>query len=176
MNVALPRKIAAALLIALASAIAGISSYYVVVTLRSLDDLLLCAIGKDSLVPKPLCLAYILQRDLDAPERDALNAGIGATWAVSSGIQTDREKLLRHLLAQGIDINAANRRHGFTALHRAMLENDADAVTLLLKYGADRSVRDTRRGLTALEWAQREQGKPGQPDRSRIIGLLNPRR
>jgi hypothetical protein len=60
---------------------------------------------------------------------------------------------LVELLAPGASVDA-QLANGITALHIAAMSGDVDSITLLLKCGADKSLRD-RTGQSALDWAQR---------------------
>lgn len=56
--------------------------------------------------------------------------------------------IAERLLLAGADVNAQNN-HGKTALMEAILHNDVEAVTLLMRFGANVHLRD-RKGNTAL--------------------------
>jgi hypothetical protein len=86
--------------------------------------------------------------------------------------RTRANEMLAFLLAQGVNLDHADVRTGQTALHAAVVDNDPQAVKLLLKHGARTNIRDVRQH-TPLELAQQlQQVQPAQ-DRSRIIQLLN---
>jgi ankyrin repeat protein len=65
--------------------------------------------------------------------------------------------LLEQMLVDGVEINAKDAS-GRTLLHWAVENDHVDAVRLLLKYGADRSIMDRSRN-TAYQLA-RKRGNP----------------
>jgi len=71
----------------------------------------------------------------------------------------------KKLIGQGANVNWKNNKIGSTALIRAATEGKVEMVKLLLKAGADRTLKNNR-GETALSWAQ-------EMDRPDIIQLLN---
>lgn len=74
-----------------------------------------------------------------------------ADLRVTEAVQSENKTLLRSLLAQKADVNAASV-DGTTALHWAVEYDDADAVDLLLKAGARVDAAD-RYGMTPLFYA-----------------------
>lgn len=155
--------------------VAGSWSYVVARTIADFESLLLCSQGKDELIPKSLCQAYLFNFRGKPEEIAALNRGVGIGWVIRAEHETDRLKLVIFLIDKGVDINAIDPRSGITALHTAVIENDLPAVKLLLENGADRSVKDRSRGKTPLEFALELKEKPKQPDRTAIIRALQNR-
>jgi ankyrin repeat protein len=72
--------------------------------------------------------------------------------------------LLEQMLVDGVEINAKDAS-GRTLLHWAVENDHVDAVRLLLKYGADRSITDRSRN-TAYQLA-RKRGNPA------VLNLFN---
>lgn len=146
--------------------------YVVVGTLSNFELLLLCSQGKDEVTPKSLCQSYLFNFGGRPEDIAALNEGIGVGWVIRAEDEADRTKLVSFLLEKGVNIDAIDQRSGITALHTAVIENDLPAVKLLLKNGANPSVKDRSRGKTPLEFAFELKGKSTQPDRAAIILAL----
>ncbi len=141
-------------------------------TFIDFQSLLLCSQGKDELVPKMLCQAYLFQFGGKPSEIAELNHGIGIGWVIRARDESDRKKLVEFLLKKGVDINGLDQRSGISALHTAVLENDQSAIELLLHNGANPMIRDRDHKQTPLEFAMELKVKPNQPDRTAIIQLL----
>lgn len=77
-------------------------------------------------------------------------------WAAARG----RHDTVALLVGAGFDVNAYGRQdvpveeHWETALHAAASLDDTDLAALLLRLGADPTLRDARFGATPLEWAR----------------------
>jgi hypothetical protein len=77
-------------------------------------------------------------------------------WAAGRG----RTRPVERLAAAGFDVNALGRSdtpapgRWETALHAAAGNGDGDMVTLLLRLGADREIKDKRFGSTPRGWAE----------------------
>lgn len=59
--------------------------------------------------------------------------------------------ILNWLLDKGADINTITPSDGLTPLHSAIVQNSSDLVALLVQRGADLSIEETKRGMTARE-------------------------
>lgn len=68
---------------------------------------------------------------------------------ISAGLNNDLVKL-NHLLNMGIDPDFQEDIFGMTTLHYAIMHGHVEAVRILIDYGADSEVKNTR-GVTALE-------------------------
>jgi ankyrin repeat protein len=75
-----------------------------------------------------------------------------AAAALVEAASINEGTLLQALLDRGVDINAT-RADNATALHLAAINGNRSMVTLLLKRGADPSIRDTIHDGTATGWA-----------------------
>ncbi len=146
--------------------------YFATSSVKDFQLLLMCSQGRDELIPKSLCQTYLFNFRGTPSEIADINRGIGVVWALSAEDNEDKNKLLKFLLEKGANINSVDERSGVSALHAMVLENDLQAVDLLLKNGADPSIHEARHGKTPLQFAQERAGKPGEPDRSAIIRLL----
>ena len=69
----------------------------------------------------------------------------------------NRLAVLEYLIAQGADLNAANRS-GFTPLHHAVENNAVEAAQLLLQAGADKTI-PTKRGVLPIDTAKQNGNK-----------------
>jgi ankyrin repeat protein len=69
----------------------------------------------------------------------------------------DRKNMatMRAILQRGADVNPASGIYGWTPLHRAAQAGSADAVKILLEFGADVTLRDTELN-TPLHFAAKE--------------------
>ncbi len=69
-------------------------------------------------------------------------------------ITYDNRFMVEYLLEKGIDINATNRRSGFTALMAAACYGRVEIAKLLLSYGASQEAKDSK-GFTAIDFARK---------------------
>ena len=152
--------------------LAGIYGYFVFSTLTNFEFLLICSQGKESLIPKSACQAYLFRFGGSPKDIAQINRGIGTMWALSAEDKDDRIALFQFLLKKGININGLDERSGVSALHATVIDNDPEAVELLLTNGADPTIKDKNGGKTPLDFALDRQGKPGQPDRTLVIDRL----
>lgn len=83
----------------------------------------------------------------DAPPRELAKAKPGSV------AQLARINIAEQLIRAGANVNAADRRHGITALHGAAYTNRPGIVRLLIEAGADPSLA-TKGGATALQMAR----------------------
>lgn len=63
-------------------------------------------------------------------------------------------EMVEYILEQGIDVNVTKRRSRFTPLMAAASYGRVDIARLLLKYGADQKLTDTK-GFTAVDFARK---------------------
>lgn len=105
-----------------------------------------------------------LQRAARAGDPEALRQIV---WAAAQG----RVDAVRLLLDLGLDIDALGRAdvpvegRWETALHAAVSADAPDVVTLLLRRGADTTIRDKRFEGTAADWAE----YLGRPDIAMLL-------
>ncbi len=150
----------------------GLWVYYVSFYMKHIYTLVHCSEGQVAFIPKRLCQTYLFgfrgtQDDVSMINYDGSLPGI-----IASASEEDQAKLLEFLLEKGVDINGLDRRVGVSPLHGAVSDNDLQVAELLLRYGANPSIRDKKHNLTPLERALQLQDRPGQPDRTAIIKLL----
>lgn len=150
----------------------GVYGYFVAGTIRNFEFLLMCSQGTERLIPKRFCQFYLFHFAGSPNEIRDLNRGIGVAWALEAEQTDDKIKLLDFLLRKGARIDALDERSGLSALHAMVLYNDLEGVELLLENGANPGVRDAKSGKTPLDLARERQGKPGEPDRTKIIRRL----
>jgi hypothetical protein len=149
-----------------------IYSYFVVGTFRNFEFLLMCSQGRESLIPKRICQIYLFNFAGTPDEISDINRGIGIVWALSANDHDDQIKLFNFLLKKGVDINAIDERSGLGALHVMVVENNFNAVGLLLSNGANPGLKSKKYPKNPLELALERQGQPDQPNRERIINML----
>jgi ankyrin repeat protein len=65
-----------------------------------------------------------------------LNQRAGATLLLGINDKAEQARLLAHLIAHGLDINAPDARSSLTALQVAAASGRSDGVVLLLDHGA----------------------------------------
>ena len=65
------------------------------------------------------------------------------------------------LLGKGVDLNSTQRSSGFTPLMGAVCYGRSEMVSLFLKHGADRMLRDAK-GLSAIDFARKMKKKSMQ--------------
>lgn len=165
------KKFAAAALVSIAF---GISAwgYVAIKTLTQLKPLLVCSQGRDELVPKTLCQFYMSNYWSSPQDIAELNQNTGVVWALNAKSESDRKKILAVMLRKGVNINAIDSPSGITALHAAVLENNLEAVKLLIENGANTNATDEKHQKTPLDFALDLKGKPNQPERQKIIEIL----
>lgn len=66
--------------------------------------------------------------------------------------------MVRRIIAAGVDVNETRRNSGFTPLMAAVCYNRREIVEMLLKSGADKTLRD-RLGLTGADYAKKTHRK-----------------
>lgn len=152
----------------------GVSAwgYIAMKTLTQLEPLLVCSQGRDELVPKALCQFYLSNYWSSPQDIAELNQNTGVVWALNAKTENDRKKILAVMLRKGVDINAIDNPSGITALHAAVLENNLEAVKLLIENGANTKTPDEKHQKTPLDFALDLKGKPNQPERQKIIEIL----
>ncbi|WP_457743910.1 ankyrin repeat domain-containing protein [Sulfurimonas sp.] len=69
-------------------------------------------------------------------------------------ITYDYSVIVKHLIAQGKDVNDTTRKSGFTALMAAACYGRVAIAKILLENGADKDIRDMK-GFTALDFARK---------------------
>jgi ankyrin repeat protein len=69
-------------------------------------------------------------------------------------ITYDDLEMVKYLLEQGIDVNKTTRRSGFTSLMAAACYGRSEILELLLEYGADKELKDTK-GFSAIDFARK---------------------
>ena len=83
----------------------------------------------------------------------------------------EREELLKRFLSRGVDVNA--KTQGYTGLHYAVMVKNADVARLLLKYGADTSIRDDAHRATPLQYATELKEKTRTRDYDDVMKALH---
>lgn len=126
------------------------------------------------------CVGILLQHGADPNRGRAESLETPLHHALARAGDADREELVRLLIDHGADVNAKTapgivsynfwrdaRTRGETPLHRAAAYASIEIVELLLKAGADRSIRDAN-GDSPLSWASWHR-RPKE-----MINLLSP--
>jgi ankyrin repeat protein len=90
-------------------------------------------------------LAVILCGSLSLPSQTLNDKLIAA-------IEAGKAETVRSLLAQGAEIDAKDDQ-GYTLLQHAVMSEQDEAVSILLKAGADPEIKSDATGNTALHWA-----------------------
>lgn len=149
-------------------------AFYAIGNFR-VEQLVLCSEpGTGFAIPAPLCRQYLLRFRMNQNDIDDLQAGGGLAFVLESGAPGKFE-LAERFIDKGLDVNADVRPgpgdRTQSALHSAVILNQADNVAFLLEHGADKAKPDSE-GQTPLQVAERLQS--AQPDESRaeVIRLL----
>jgi hypothetical protein len=144
---------------------------------QPIEDLLVCADSGGMKIPysNKLCRSYLLAFRGTPEDIQDLNQGAGVGFVVQ-GISDahEREEVLAFLVSKGLDVNRIRPDDiPVRPLHASVLANQPDEVRMLLRNGADASLRGEHFHLTPLELARKLQaeGKTAR-DRSAIIALL----
>jgi hypothetical protein len=156
--------------------IAYIALFAYAIPQQSIEFLLVCADSGGMKIPysNKLCRSYLLAFRGTPKDIEALNQGFGAYVVIQGeGDIRAREEVLAFLVSKGLDLNRIRPDFGVRPLHASVLVNEPDEVQMLLRNGADASLRDERYNLTPLELAKKLQaeGKIAM-DRSAVIALL----
>lgn len=147
-------------------------AYYVSINLKHVYTLLDCSKGQVALIPKHLCQTYLFTYGGTQDDVAQINHDGSLLAIVSAASKEDQSRLIEFLLEKGVDINGLDDRAGISPLHAAVLDNASEIIEMFLHHGANPLIKDKKRGLTPLEFALQLKGKPGQPDRTAIIKLL----
>lgn len=83
-------------------------------------------------------------------EISKLQEGRGLNFIVSYPAQQSI-KVFRWLESKGADINTIASSDGLTPLHSAIVQDNTQLVAYLIKQGADTSIEEKKRGMTAQE-------------------------
>lgn len=150
----------------------GVWAYYVSINFKNIYTLLDCSKGQVSLIPKHLCKTYLFNYGGTQDDVAKINHDGSLFEIVATADKEDQSRLLEFLLEKGVDINGLNERTGTSPLHAAVLDNALEVTELFLRHGANPLDKDQKRSLTSLEFALQLNDKPGQPDRTAIIRLL----
>ncbi|MEJ8848668.1 hypothetical protein [Variovorax rhizosphaerae] len=119
-----------------------------------------------------LCRQNVYDLHPTDAELAELNQTAGAMIIFDMKDKVEQERLLSHLIAAGLDINAPHALSPvkWTALHSAVIGSPWD-VALLLNHGARTDIKDGK-GLTPLDLALQLQGRAPIPERAEAIKLL----
>lgn len=120
-----------------------------------IEDVMICTSeGSGIAVPPQVCREWIYAFRGTSDDVKSLHSSIGIGWVFATP-REEWEPMAKFWLSKGVDINhCCAPLTSLTALHGAALGGNAEEVELLLKLGADPMLRDTQRGLTALEYAE----------------------
>jgi hypothetical protein len=146
-----------------------------------IEHLVTCSVEKDG-----ICIWFLknFRGSVEDLDQLTLNGGFnfifaGYNGAISSQTQNislydqRTETLADFFLNKGLDINAASPIDGLTPLHSAVVLNQPEVVKYLLSHGADKSVRDNKFKLTAVELANKLQNNSSQDmEYSQVIQAL----
>lgn len=116
----------------------------------------------------------VLEHKLNQPETIAgLNASGAALYPVLLSNEVTGREMLQLLVRHGVDVNATETglQARWTALHIMATDTHFWSVEALLEAGADPMARDWE-GMTPLDRARKVQTKYPDPERARIIALL----
>lgn len=158
--------------------VCGVVSYNVMNF--NINELVACSDADgDFIIPsKQLCRQYLFHFRGNEEDISLLHRGIGASLILNGmGSIQDKEEVLKNLIGKGLDINRVDR-HRLTPMHGAVLSNSLEHVQLLLRNGADASMKDGHFQLDPLGLAymlQRDDVLKGhgiRASRDPIIALL----
>lgn len=149
-------------------------TYYFSINTRHIYNLIECSHGEYQIrfVPQRLCRVYLLTFRGSRDDVATINHDGSLVGLLSPASKEDKSQLLEFLLEKGVDVNRLDKRAGISPLHTAILDNNFEVAEFLLRHGANPSIKDKKRNLTPLEFALQLKGRPGQPDRTAIIKLL----
>ncbi len=86
------------------------------------------------------------------PESVAPHPEVTLQQALVFACMAGHAAIARRLIDHGVDVNGGPRR-GVTALHEAAYQGQTECVELLLRHGADPTIRDGMWESTAIGWA-----------------------
>ena len=151
--------------------------WYALATLN-IEHLILCATDDTQPRTAQICEYYLLnfrgtKEDIAALEQ----RGIGITFTlVVSAKHADRFKLSNFLISKEINVNTVSPLSGFTPLHTAVIENDANMTKYLLDHGATIDIKSKSDrlpdNLTPLELVDELIQTNPEIDRSAVRNLL----
>ena len=99
------------------------------------------------------CDEEVLQLLIDSGS-DVFDFDDAGVSILDMAITYDNVFMVEYLIEQGIDINSTNRRSGFTALMAAACYGRVEITKILLSYGVDQTVRDSK-GVSAADFARK---------------------
>lgn len=89
---------------------------------------------------------------------DLFDADEEGVSVFDAAITYNNPEMVRRIIDAGVNVNETRRASGFTPLMAAVCYNRRDIVELLLRHGADRTLRD-RLGLTGADYARKTHRK-----------------
>ncbi|WP_028455958.1 ankyrin repeat domain-containing protein [Chitinilyticum litopenaei] len=138
-----------------------------------IEEALVCADEGSLLIPaaQQICRSYVLALRGTPEDIAELHAGIGAGFVVQgSASAADKAEMLAFLQARGLDINRPDVR-GMLPLHASILAGRPDEVALLLKQGANPSLKNAQQ-QDALAYARALHQAKGRAEHREIAELL----
>ena len=124
-----------------------------------------------------ICKQSLLNFHPTPEEVQYLNGTAGAHIPASTRDEQLARRLLKRYIATGMNINAADERTQakLTALHVMVMEPNPKAVALLLEFGADPGVKDSKE-RTALELARELHAKEPTLAGAEVLKQVDPKR
>jgi len=145
------------------------------ITQMTITELVICANeNKAFYIPQMSCRAYLFKFRGTPDDIQDLKQHTGLDFVLGVSDKENRDKMIRFFIGKGMDINDRVDRHGNTAMHNAVLTNNAEHVEYLLSLGADPLATETDYNLNVYDYLdfieKKSEGK--NIDRNAVRELL----
>jgi hypothetical protein len=139
-----------------------------------LTTLLRCADAASRPAWRWACTRNVYLLRLTRSEVETLNSTAGAYLAAQLKDRDQADKMLAYFVSRGVNVDsldAKGHEPGLSALHKAVLANQPQAVALLIAHGAKSTVLSNGNQMP-LELARDLQQQRPQEDRGEVIKVL----
>lgn len=139
-----------------------------------IEDIVICAVNEESrYIPATVCEYYLLNyRGTDEDVR-FLESRSGLAFLFEISDKAKRRMYLDYFISKGVSIDGQSSIDGYTPLHAAIIHNDPELVTFLLKKGASADRKDQEHHLTPKEFVEYLSQKNPSTDRSAVLNALS---
>lgn len=155
--------------------------YYFLTTLRP-DELLVGATSHNSYKLPPFVFQMYIKSHKAIPPNYHTDNGLPAIQFVANGRSGDLEnnansiEMIEYLLRNGADVNeTSNNKHGLTAMHIAVMNNDIQLAESLLRNGGDPNALasgEKYKGMTPLRLAMELEKNSNTPQSVAVQELI----
>lgn len=167
-------KFSAAIIVLFLVGVFGLMMYDV--SKMDAETIILCTSNEGGiLIPGKLCEHYMFNYRAIESDVKELASGAGLSFILNGENKDKKYQIAEYYLSNGLDVNGVNQygNYNLTPLHGAVLDNDTEMATFLLRHGADKNIRPPSINMSSLEFARSLQKKEPNVDRNEMIQVLS---